>query len=219
MDHQELYKFQIANAVYDPLIKSLLRMYGGELFTGFIKISESQLATFLGNTSVNEIEKMLKVLHQMEIIFFEPKKDKPQITFLTPRLDASSLPINSKEYEAKKKNDEQKVEAVINYVSHNQRCRSLILLDYFDEESYRRCGICDVCLSLKKNIDIDDHKIQAGFKVIKSAIGAQALSIEQLVKKVKPKDKDKFLEVVKLLLDGQYLKYDINGRIILGEGK
>jgi hypothetical protein len=35
VDKKTLYEFQIANAAYDPLIKLVLRMYGGELFTNF----------------------------------------------------------------------------------------------------------------------------------------------------------------------------------------
>ena len=40
IDKKKLYDFQVANAKFDPLIKTLLRLYGGELFAEFIPISE-----------------------------------------------------------------------------------------------------------------------------------------------------------------------------------
>ena len=46
-NHKELYAFQVAHASYDPLIKALLRLYGGELFTDFCNISENKVARFL----------------------------------------------------------------------------------------------------------------------------------------------------------------------------
>src|SRR5690606_18335170 len=46
-DAVSLYQFQVANSQYDPLIKMLLRLYGGELFSTYIRISESQLARAL----------------------------------------------------------------------------------------------------------------------------------------------------------------------------
>ncbi len=215
IDHQELYKIQIAHAIYDPLIKALLRIYGGEIFTGFLKISENQIANFLGNASVNEVEKMLKALHQMEILFYDPKKDKPQLTFLTPRMDAESLPINTKEYERRKKNDEEKVTAVINYVTHKHRCRSLLLLEYFNEISFKTCEICDICQANRRALEVEDPKIIAGFKIIHKAMENNAINLEDLMEKIQPKDKDKFLLMIRLLLDREYLKYDSNGRLMI----
>lgn len=216
-DHQDLYKFQIANAVYDPLIKALLRIYGGEIFTGFLKISENQIAKILGDASENDVEKNLKVLHQMEILFYDPKKDKPQITFLTPRLDASSLPINVKEYEKRKKNDEDKVASVIHYAMHEQRCRSLLLLEYFNEISYKNCGICDICQRKKRAAELDDSKITLGFKIIRKAIEREPLSLEDLIQKIQPRNIDKFLLILRLLLDREYLIYDDYGRLKIRE--
>src|SRR5690606_24722007 len=47
VDQSKLYEFQIAHAKLDPLVKALLRMYGGELFTNYISIQEEKLAKVL----------------------------------------------------------------------------------------------------------------------------------------------------------------------------
>ena len=36
-DKTKLYEFQVANGQFDPAIKMMLRLYGGELFTDFVK--------------------------------------------------------------------------------------------------------------------------------------------------------------------------------------
>ncbi|MDQ3395787.1 MAG: RecQ family ATP-dependent DNA helicase [Bacteroidota bacterium] len=216
LGHHDLYKFQIANAYYDPLIKALLRIYGGEIYSSFIKLSENQVAKFMENLTVNEVEKQLNALHQMEVLFYDPKKDKPQVTFLTPRHDATSLPMNAMEYKRRMENDQHKVDSVIHYITHLKRCRSLVLLEYFNEISYKVCGICDICQSKKPVSEIDETKMQAGLNFISEALLKDALSIENLTEKIQPKNKEKFLMVIRLLLDRGSLKYDDSGRIRMG---
>ncbi len=47
VDNRKLYEFQIAQAKLDLFIKALLRLYGGELFRDFFKISEEKIAEVL----------------------------------------------------------------------------------------------------------------------------------------------------------------------------
>ncbi|HZX75422.1 MAG TPA: ATP-dependent DNA helicase RecQ, partial [Cyclobacteriaceae bacterium] len=47
VDKKRLYEFQIANEKFDPLIKSLLRLYGATLFADFVNISENQISSSL----------------------------------------------------------------------------------------------------------------------------------------------------------------------------
>ena len=50
---------------------------------------------------------------------------------------------------------QKKSEDFLTYISNNKVCRSIQILDYFDEKSTNNCGICDVCLSKKKNKNRD----------------------------------------------------------------
>src|SRR6185503_11788870 len=47
IDKKGLYEFQVASSRFDPLIKSLLRMYGAELFSDFVNINEPMIAKSL----------------------------------------------------------------------------------------------------------------------------------------------------------------------------
>jgi ATP-dependent DNA helicase RecQ len=81
LDKAKLYEFQIANARFDPVIKMLLRLYGGEMVSGFVKINESYVARAL-NLRTEEMISILKFLNDSNVVAYEPRKDKPQITFL-----------------------------------------------------------------------------------------------------------------------------------------
>ncbi|MGB3587501.1 MAG: ATP-dependent DNA helicase RecQ [Tunicatimonas sp.] len=149
VDYQELYKFRIANAALEPTINALLRVYGGELYANYISISESQLAQIL-QTSVNGVMVKLKNLHEREIINYLPRKDQPQLVFMTPRLDARQLPLSAAKLQKKKTLYADKVNAVTHYVTHPIRCRTQVLLAYFGEKYPIDCGVCDHCLRKKK---------------------------------------------------------------------
>ena len=38
-----------------------------------------------------------------------------------------------------------------NYLTNTEVCRSIVLLNYFDEKDSKDCGICDVCISRQSN--------------------------------------------------------------------
>ncbi|MBK0402377.1 RecQ family ATP-dependent DNA helicase [Adhaeribacter sp. BT258] len=146
---EELYKFQVANRDLDPLLKLLLRMYGGELFTNFVKISERSLSQAL-KVPQPQIVKMLQFLHKAGVIVYEPPHDKPQVIFTTPRYDAATMPLNQKKLQDFRKLALEKADAVVRYVQTANRCRTQMLLEYFGEITDESCRICDYCLQQKK---------------------------------------------------------------------
>ena len=150
-DTEELYKFQVANAKFDLLIKTLLRYYGGELFVNFVKINEAAIATQMLK-SESDIITMLTYLDKSGFLSYIPKKDKPQLTFILPRMDADRLPINTKKYEERKQNEMAKIKAMIKWAENKTVCRTLLIQRYFGENTNEECGVCDVC-SKKESIN------------------------------------------------------------------
>ena len=148
IDHTDLYRFQVANAQHDQLIKSLLRFHGGELFAGFQRISENSLAQHL-KLSVVDLRKMLLFLHRSGIIQYQPRHDSPQAQFATPRYDADKLPLDQKRLIQARELATQKTEAVVRYAAGG-RCRQQLLLEYFGELDAPACRVCDFCLAKKK---------------------------------------------------------------------
>jgi ATP-dependent DNA helicase RecQ len=51
---------------------------------------------------VNEITKKLRLLHEQEVVSYSPRKDQPQLLFITPRFDAAKLPLRASGLEERK---------------------------------------------------------------------------------------------------------------------
>ena len=212
VEYQELYKFKIANAALDPIVSTLLRVHGGELYANFVKISESQLAQLL-QTSVNDVIKKLKNLHEREIVTYQARKDRPQLVFMTPRHDAQQLPLTESRLKEKKRQYAEKVNAVIHYVTHPVRCRTQLLLAYFDENYPTECGACDHCLQRKKQKPVklsvtDEVNLR---QQITGYLKKNPTTPDVLFQKLTGQDEGLVLGVVKEMLDQGDLYYDQQG--------
>ena len=210
INHNALYDFQIAHSKYDTFIKTVLRLYGGELFSNFGIIIENKIASAL-KTSNTEVIKNLEALSNFGVIIYNKRKDQPQLVFLTPRHDAATLPLNKKGIIKKKNIDHQKMLSVIHYLKQKDVCRTRMILEYFGEESYLSCGICDICLQNKHTSQEDDNSLP--FK-IRQLIINQPLAIDEIVVKIEEK-KDKIIEQVRMMLDTGELMYNDAGKIEL----
>jgi len=154
---EDLYRFQIANETFDPLIKSILRLHGGEALNNFVRISENQLARLLNRTTLS-IKKQLDQLNNLKVITYDRMRDKPQLAFTTERYDASKLPLNIQRINERKKVKKDKLDAILRYVENDHLCRTGVILEYFGEISYQDCGHCDVCLEKRRKSSISDHR-------------------------------------------------------------
>jgi ATP-dependent DNA helicase RecQ len=204
-DHSQLYQFQVANARFDEAIKMLMRLYGGELFSGFVRISESYIAKAL-NTSDEQLISALKLLHELRVAIYTPIKDKPQLTFVLPRQDADKLPLNVKRLEERSKLILSKLDAMLDYVTSTHRCRMQMVQDYFNEVTLETCKICDVCISKRKSDNTQDFDLLKA-EILK-ILGDQPLPVEALETRIAPKDTELFLDVVRELVDLGTIEYD-----------
>jgi ATP-dependent DNA helicase RecQ len=214
-DRAAMYEFQVANERFDPLIKMLLRLYGAQLFTEFIKISESQLARGL-KTSEDELKSLLLHLHELRVLIYQPVIDGPQVTFVLPRQDADHLPLNYDRLKARKELAQMKMEAMIEFVTSSHRCRMQRILDYFGEHTWQTCGICDVCIALKKKENQMEAKELRG--EILRFLRTKAMTSEELERHINPRDVELFLDVVRELVDSGDLEYDEVWQLALKSG-
>ncbi|MGK7389861.1 MAG: RecQ family ATP-dependent DNA helicase [Candidatus Cyclobacteriaceae bacterium M2_1C_046] len=208
---EDLYKFQVANAKLDPLIKSILRIYGGEAYQSFVRINEKELAEYL-KTSESQLVIQLRYLHQQNILFYEEQKNQPELIFLLPRQNVSHLPINWKQLQKRKEVEEKKASALIKYIQNDKRCRTLQLLDYFGEVSDEACGNCDVCLKKKKDASFEKSGI---VKDIKRLLTANPMTINELTSKINESDEKRVVLLVREMLDQGILAYDEQFRLVV----
>ncbi len=149
MQREILYQFQVAHAQLDPLIKALFRLYGGELYTGYMMIDEADIARAL-RIKLKRVKAQLHLLHEYQVIDYKKINFKPQIEFLIGRLNLASLPIQLVDLKKINKQTVDKFDHVVHYVKTDS-CRTRILLDYFGELMDSGCGLCDFCLSKIKS--------------------------------------------------------------------
>ena len=194
LDKSETYKFQIANPKLDPLIKTLLRLYGGEVFVGYSKIKEKDIGSLLKTDKV-QVRKWLKFLNENEVIDYQPALDSATITFLTPRLDAEKLPIDNKQIEWRRKLAQEKAEAVISYMQ-SEDCRTQMFQEYFDEETSLTCGICDNDLEKKKKLKATDIPVEKLIEVLEAP-----RNISELRALMASYTEDQIMEALRILIE------------------
>ena len=214
VDNRQMYDFQIRYPDLDSFIKVTLRIYGGELFSEYVKIAESELAQVYF-APVQEVFQKLNFMKERGVVDYEPARDKPQLTFLTPRYDAELLPLNVYEIEKRRQRDRQKIRAVVNYASNTNRCRTILLLEYFNEMDGTPCGVCDVCLKNKK-VGIEDGPNQELGTAIISYLEEYGPIIPRALSDAFENVREQmFLQTLKLLLEQELIQYDANGKLKL----
>jgi ATP-dependent DNA helicase RecQ len=202
--NEELYNFQIQNPGWDPFIKTLLRSYGGS-FENYVRLKEFDLSRRT-NMNVQQVIQGLEQLQSFNLLSYLPQTDKPQITWLKARQHANNLYINKAYIEQRKATYRIKMEAVFAYAEH-QRCRSQMLLAYFDEPGARKCGVCDVCLEERRQKNADEIFEDITNEIVQ-LLSSENYTIEELIPAIKLGSEKEKIATIRLLLDAGKLKTD-----------
>ena len=208
----DLTEFEIIYPELEPLIKGLLRSYGG-IFDYPVTVHESQLAKFIRKDAA-DVKKELQQLHDYGIIAYSPQKDKPQITLLQNRMYADNYSINMTGYIERKKNFEMRIAAIINYTQYTAECRSSILASYFNAAINAPCGICDNCIN-QKDKTVSKEEFDNISKIIFELAKNEGVLFEQLQQHLKGVQKEKLWKVIRFLQAENKITADKGGRISL----
>jgi ATP-dependent DNA helicase RecQ len=203
VQNEALYNFQIQNPGWDPFIKTLLRSYGGA-FENYVSLREFDLARRT-QMSVQQVVEGLKQLDEFNILRYHPQNDKPQVTYLKPRQQANALYINKAAIDQRKETYRKKMEAVFAYAVH-KKCRSQMLLAYFDELNADKCGICDVCLEEKRQKNASEISENITNEIFE-LLGAAHLTTAELVTTAKSGTEKERITIIRLLLDAGKIKF------------
>ena len=201
VDFQELYKFQVESAHFDPLIKTILRNYGG-VFDYYVPINEFEIAKRLSKP-YEEVVKMLKLLQQQELATYVAKTDAPQLQFLQPRVDYKNLYIDTHFIAERKEIKEIQVKAIYTYLD-TKECRSLSLQHYFGEEAIEPCGVCDLCVVRQHKSGISES-IE---KKIQYLLLEKPMNLHDLIEAIEIGKDDDRLHVLRQLLDSNTVKLE-----------
>lgn len=169
---EELYDYEVRFPKFEPLLKTLLRSYGG-LFENYTFISEKDLAYRIKQSAANVTEQ-LNYLNKEEIISYIPQTALPRLVFLQDRIQSRFMELSPDHYQKLKDRYLQRIASVIDYTNNDKICRQSQLLAYFNEIDFSDCGYCDVCLSRRP---VDSDKIKSE---IKTLLSQKPLTLEQI---------------------------------------
>jgi ATP-dependent DNA helicase RecQ len=201
-------EFEHTHTSLQELIKGLLRSYGG-IFDYPVTVYESQLAKFI-NKDVKEVKKQLQTLNDYKIIAYAPQKDKPQLTLLQNRMYNDSYFINTVNYLQRKKNFEQRINAIIKYANDCDNCRSNFIATYFSAPLSNACGICDNCIN-HNAISVSPKEFAAIAADIFTLVNKNAVSLKEIQQALSKIKKEKIVHVLNYLQTENKIKFNRDG--------
>ena len=204
---EELKSFYNTNEKISNVLKTILRIYGGSIIYNTAEIDEKKIS-FNSNVSTTDISNILKYLHKTEVLVYSLNIEKQiEICFLGNIYNENNLPINFEKISERKKILKNKLEEVIKYITHQMRCRSQILLDYFDEYTDNPCGKCDYCLE-NKSASTDEHEKYCN--KIKLKLKNSPAIITDLVDSFSLSETRNILKILSLMLENEEIEMDFD---------
>ncbi len=210
-DRTTLYDFQLRNPGLDPLIKTLVRSYGG-LDVEYISINENLLASRLG-TSPQKVETVLLQLKKQGLLDYLPKTDESSITLVQSRQAVEYLSISDENLSHRYEDLRKRVESVIYFIENDAHCRSRTLLEYFGERSTEDCGHCDVCRKRQRDTIGDQQMDKIQRSIIEYLKSKGATEPAQLVHDL-AHPVEHITEIIRFMLDEELIG-EKDGRLLL----
>jgi ATP-dependent DNA helicase RecQ len=148
LTRENLYRYEVEHKQSEPILKLLLRMHEG-IKDQYCTVSEKRIAAEL-KMQVNDVIAQLKIMSKNEVLDYLPAKEKPQIILNTFCHKADDIELNVSNMNKLKAMQQQRIAAMVDYVTNNDVCRNVLLLNYFGENDAIPCGKCDICIEQKK---------------------------------------------------------------------
>lgn len=207
---QWLYEFENDNPNLEPLIKTLLRTYEG-IFDMPVNVHEKSVAGLLRKDE-QDIIRDLKTLHAHAIIEYIPRKDSPQLYVMRNRVKTEHVHLNRADYEKRKRQYQQRISKMIDYISLVKPCRSQYIAAYFGDDHTKACGICDNCLQ-RKNNDLSSAEFDHISQSILTLINHQPIQSQLLLQQLKNIKKEKLWKVLDFLQTENKIFIDREGYV------
>ena len=196
-----LFSYLETHKSQNTIIKALLRTYGG-IFDFPTKINIDIIIN-KANCSYKQVFAVLKDLEKNAIISLEIANTDSEITFIKPREDEKTINPLITIIEQQQDLKRQQVKSVIDYTNNTKVCKSIQLLQYFNETNLEDCGHCSVCIS-KKEAPVSAPKTALTDRVLEALIAKDLSSRDMLIKL--ETTKKELMEVLKYLVEAEKIK-------------
>jgi ATP-dependent DNA helicase RecQ len=208
---ENLMEFEKKRTDLEPMIKTLLRNYGG-IFDMECFISEKQLV-ILTQQSLETVKQQLVQLHQNGIVQYTPQKDKPQLQFVQGRPSVENLFIHPQNRMNRKAEFEKRCKAMVAFARETVQCRSKTIGLYFGDSDSDECGICDVCL-WKKGNEISTEEYERIHQWLKQHAAENGIDLKTVLSKSGSKQKERIQAVVNHLVAEEKITFSTDGLLV-----
>lgn len=156
IDRKALYDFEFQDVMQERLLELMIRKYPG-IFSFSVPVDEEYLSRQCG-VSVPSLRQLLYGLSVLHLIKYVPASHDSVIFLHHGRLMPGNLDLQPGKYNFLKDNFIRRTQAMVEYASETDECRSRFLLKYFGQNDSEDCGQCDVCRSIRsKSLSQDER--------------------------------------------------------------
>lgn len=156
IDRKALYDFEFQDDMQERLLELMIRKYPG-IFSFSVPVDEEYLSRQCG-VSVPSLRQLLYSLSVLHLIKYVPASHDSVIFLHHGRLMPGNLDLQPGKYNFLKDNFIRRTQAMVEYASETDECRSRFLLKYFGQNESSDCGQCDVCRSIRsKSLSQDER--------------------------------------------------------------
>lgn len=214
---EELYKLQVERMELDSFLRIILRLYTG-LFTEFVAVDERYIAKMSGYTE-QKVKELLYQLSVMRVIRYIPRRSSPLLILQEERLPSEDVVIAPATYHRRREMEELRAAAMGEYAENGSQCRSVLLREYFDEVEPEPCGVCDVCLSRRREDMFRESDAFAGvrteiLRVLSELPTGRPITLRALVARVPGRPMVVLTMLRRLLADGDVRQLTDGGLVL-----
>jgi ATP-dependent DNA helicase RecQ len=133
-----------------------------------------------------------------------------KLSLPVPRIQSNYIQFNKANYKERKKLYELKLKEMLNYSVSKNKCRSQLILAYFEEKNAHECGTCDVCRAKKQ---YSAEKETSWKFMLNNKLQNEPVYLVELVNLVELHEQQQFKDFIRMMLDQNQLELLEDGRI------
>ena len=149
-ERKSLYDIELPSQELATLLDVLMRSYPG-VFSFLQTVDEEYVAGRVG-TTVPRLRQLLYSLSLEHVISYVPAAHSDVIYLHHDRLRPGNVDLMPERFKMLEENYHARSQAILEYASETDECRSRFLLRYFGQEETTDCGTCDICRAKNQNI-------------------------------------------------------------------
>ncbi len=145
---KEIIRYNSLNPKDEIIVLTILRTYP----TAFDILTPINMAAIAKKamTTENEVAQVLEKLYNRQIIIYQSKHNDATLVFNEVRDDERTINRVAKFLKSQNELKTAQLEAMLDYATNNEVCKSNLILNYFGEKQKINCKICNYCISQKK---------------------------------------------------------------------